>query len=158
MRCSRQHRPTNNGWQNGLISFDWVRLNAPATLTCDEYTTPAAVRRISLRFQAWRICLNEDRSGFLKKRCGIIRNYHGNQRLATRRLRSRSTGTGSPAVLQPRLSPLTSYPNFNEQAPQCLNTTIIPHVVGTANTISLPGRGELPREPNICGAFRHFAK
>ena len=56
-RCSsaslaaRQHRPTNNEWETGLISFDWVRLNAPTRLTRDGDTTPAAVRRISWFFE-----------------------------------------------------------------------------------------------------------
>jgi hypothetical protein len=31
--------------------LDWVRLNAPATLTRDEYTTPAAIRKIALFFE-----------------------------------------------------------------------------------------------------------
>jgi hypothetical protein len=46
----------------GLISFDWVRLNAPATMTRNEYTTPAAVRRIPCRFQIRRMGWNEGRS------------------------------------------------------------------------------------------------
>jgi len=46
----------------GLIGFDWVRLNAPATLTCGEYTSPAAVRRIFHLFRGWRIDWNESRS------------------------------------------------------------------------------------------------
>jgi hypothetical protein len=33
-----------------LISFDWVRLNTPATLARDRHTSPAAVRRNSLFF------------------------------------------------------------------------------------------------------------
>jgi len=46
----------------GLISFDWVRLNAPARLIRDEYTTPAAVWRIHCRFRIRRIGWNEGRS------------------------------------------------------------------------------------------------
>jgi len=49
--AARQHRPTNNEWETGLISFDWVRLNAPTRLTRDGDTTPAAVRRISWFFE-----------------------------------------------------------------------------------------------------------
>jgi hypothetical protein len=47
--------------QNGLIGFDWVRLSAPAGLTLNGYTTPAAVRRNSCFFElggSW----NEGRS------------------------------------------------------------------------------------------------
>jgi uncharacterized membrane protein AbrB (regulator of aidB expression) len=49
-----------------LIGFDWVRLNAPATLTRDEDTTPAAVRKISYLSQGWRIGWNVARSVFSK--------------------------------------------------------------------------------------------
>jgi len=45
-----------------LISFDWVRLNAPATLIPDEYTIPAAIRSIAHRFRIWRSGWNEGRS------------------------------------------------------------------------------------------------
>ena len=45
---------------------------------------------------------------FLQKRCGTIRNYHGNQRLAQAGLRFLSTKTESPAVLF--FSPLAADP------------------------------------------------
>jgi hypothetical protein len=55
------------GWQNGLISFDWVRLDAPSMLIRKGDTTPAAVRRNSCHFRGWRIGWNEGRSVFSKK-------------------------------------------------------------------------------------------
>jgi len=48
-----------------------VRLSAPATLTQDEHTTPAAIRNISYVSRGWRIGCNEGRSVFSKTK----RNY-----------------------------------------------------------------------------------
>ena len=64
--AARQRRPTNNGWQTGLIGFDWVRLDTPTTLTGDKNTTPAAVRNDFLSFRSWRSGWNEGRSVFFQ--------------------------------------------------------------------------------------------
>jgi len=69
--AARQRRPTNNGWQTGLIGFDWVRLDTPTTLTGDKNTTPAAVRNDFLSFRSWRSGWNEGGSVFFQ----TMRNY-----------------------------------------------------------------------------------
>ena len=49
--CPGLAQPGDERPQNGLIGFDWVRLSAPAGLTLNGYTTPAAVRRNSCFFE-----------------------------------------------------------------------------------------------------------
>jgi hypothetical protein len=55
-----------------------------------------------------------------------------------------------PAVLQPRLSPLTPLnPNVKEQSAMALNRSIIPQRIGTATTISFTGMANTCETPIV---------
>ena len=68
--AARPHRPTNIGWQTGLISLDLVRLGATKRANDADLRwihVTGGCSEISCFFQGWRIGWNEGRSVFSKK-------------------------------------------------------------------------------------------